>query len=116
MEIWLRFYVKWLPNYKIKEYIEKFFTDFTDFKKYIKQEIKSKQAIKRKNTKTTNYLQKLKSINLSLSNIEKDTKKMEKALNNSAYLGKTYNEALKYRELIKNMKTNINRQRKDLNN
>ena len=114
MEIWLRFYVKWLPDYKIKEYIQNFLSDYKEFKKYINSELKNKDLIKNKNTLTVSYLQKVNSVNSYLSSINNQTKEISKKLNSSKDLVSTYNEVIKENEIMKDIKIKIENEKKKL--
>ena len=109
IEVKLRFYVKWLPDYKIKEYIKNFILNYNDFKKYIDSELKNKKL--KKNVITTNYLQKVKSVNSYLFSIEKKVKEIGKKLGNSKKLDVIYNEAIKYNSWMENIKITLNKEK-----
>ena len=109
MEVGLRFYVRWLPDYKVKEYIENFIKSYNELKKDIDSELKNKDTF------TVRYLQNIKSLYSYLSSIEKKVKEISKNLDNSKELNSIYEKVIKYDKIIKNIKSFTLKSKEKLN-
>ncbi len=100
LNVKLRFYVKWLPKYKIENFIKNFKKDFTDTEKLVKENLKNQDL-------STLDRNKLQQINTSLWSIKKSVNSLSQTAKGSK-LTDNYNSAYKYNMLLSEEKQKIN--------
>lgn len=100
LNIKLRFYVKWLPKYKIQNFINNFKKDFKELENLVKETLKKEDL-------SSSDKNKLQEINTSLLSIRKSVNGLN-AWWESSKLTDSYNSAYKYSTFLAEEKEKIN--------
>lgn len=114
----LRFYVKWLPTYKIESYLSKTVELYKEKVKLTNENLKIVQAKKWANTTTDiiNIISNLRSIETYLSDLDQSMKKLELGIKEKNNLEKLYTDATKARYDIDNISSVLNENIKKVKN
>jgi len=118
VSISLRFYVKWLPTYKLEDFIYKTIDLYKEKVKLVSDNLKMIQSKKQTNTTTEvlNIISNLKAIETYLLDMEQNIKKLESWIKNKTNLEKLYADATKVRYDIDNVSFVLNENIKNIRN
>lgn len=102
-DVELRFYVKGLPNYKIKDYIKQTTKKFDELIKTVNQQLKEASTLEWESGEILIIINRLRSMSIELSNIQKGITNMNVGLGKWQWLDAVYNDATKYSQLFDQM-------------
>ena len=100
IDVTLKFYIKWLKNYKIEEIINKFLFTYTNTGKIVNKNLKSKEI---KQSDKTRF----ETINSYLKEISDDVKEIRKDSNKKDKLKEVYKKVSMYDLVLYNMNLKI---------
>lgn len=117
IEIDLRFYVKWLPNYKIENFISEVSLKYKNLSKEISQTLKTLQS---KNTKNFNWdnlniIANIKNIEIFLNDKKDEIKSYDAWLKQKEGLDKIYLQAAKMKFDLENLESIYKENTKKIN-
>lgn len=94
VDIVLRFFVRWMPEYQVKEFINTTLEKYVEVKKRAQKILAQISILEPKNSEEILIINKIKSINFDLKSLEEDIKKMKASLAKSQKLGDAYQSAV----------------------
>lgn len=105
IKLWLRFYVRWLPTYKIELFAEETVSKYKDLSKKVKALLQKSQNRKTLllNNNIVEIISALKTIDNYLVEMEQRVKKLENSIKQKIDLSNIYKEASSVRYDIQNL-------------
>lgn len=100
IDVILRFYIKWLPNYKIKDFVKSTVKKYEDLNKIVNQKLKEINNMQGESWEVLIILNRFRTIGLELTNLEKPIDTLNAMLWKSQSLDDVYKAAITYHDRL----------------